>query len=157
MSLNIDDKKFIISTITQTFQPLEQGQRKIQKDVSGLKQDVSGLKQDVSGLKQDVSGLKQGQKVLKKEIRNVYNVFKKEDKSLRKSIISVHKRVEVLEKEHEEGKKLAQKYHDEVLTGFDKVLKEIKDMRLEQKVLTTKVYKDHEPRIKDIEKVIFAS
>lgn len=143
MSLNTDDKKFIINAITQTFQPLEQGQKKLQKDVSELKKDVSGLKQ--------------GQKILKKEVRNVYDVLKKEDRSLRKSIIGVHKRVEVLEKEREEEKKLTQKYHDEVLTGFDKVMDELKDMRLEHQVMHTKVYKDHEPRIKDIEKVIFAS
>lgn len=41
---------------------------------------------------------------------------------------------------------------DEFYEETDKLMKELKDMREEQKVLTTKVYRDHEPRIKKVEK-----
>lgn len=41
---------------------------------------------------------------------------------------------------------------DEFFEETDKLMKELKDMREEQKVLTSKVYRDHEPRISKVEK-----
>jgi len=34
---------------------------------------------------------------------------------------------------------------------MDKIMKEIKAIRVSQEILTAKVYKDHEPRIKEVE------
>lgn len=41
---------------------------------------------------------------------------------------------------------------DDFYEKTDELLKEIKDMREEQSVLTNKVYEDHEPRISKVEK-----